>query len=163
VQGGGSDLVFPHHDMSAGHAQALSGHKLAGLYSHAGMVAYQGEKMSKSLGNLVLVSELLKGGADARAIRLALLAQHYRSDWEWTGAHLEAANVRLAAWVTAFGGKAAVGAADTEIVLERMRAALTQDLDTPAALAIVDDAASAGVDAPSLLARAIDALLGLKL
>ena len=87
VQAGGSDLVFPHHEMSASHARvALSpaDHPFARVYVHAGMVSYDGEKMSKSLGNLVFVSKLLADGVDPMAIRMALLAHHYRSDWEWT-------------------------------------------------------------------------------
>ena len=169
VQGGGSDLTFPHHELSAGHAAALSGHPLAGVYSHTGMVAYQGEKMSKSLGNLVLVSTLLRDGADPRAIRLALLAQHYRSDWEWTETRLDAAEQRLARWIAAFGPDAlpaersVTGVTDAGMVLGWLRAALGDDLDTPNALAIVDAAARHPADDPALLARAIDALLGIRL
>ncbi|MDJ0322630.1 cysteine--1-D-myo-inosityl 2-amino-2-deoxy-alpha-D-glucopyranoside ligase [Cryobacterium sp. PH31-AA6] len=164
VQGGGSDLVFPHHDMSAGHAAALSGHPLAGVYSHTGMVAYQGEKMSKSLGNLVLVSGLRAAGVDARAIRIALLGQHYRTDWEWTDAHLDAAIARLAAWIAAFGVDARPGQADSGTVIEALRAALVADLDTPGALAVLDAAAAAGaVDDPASVALAVDALLGVTL
>jgi len=170
VQGGGSDLIFPHHDMSAGHAAALSGHPLAQVYSHTGMVAYQGEKMSKSLGNLVLVSKLRAGGSDPRAIRLALLAQHYRTDWEWTADQLTAAEARLAAWTLAFGPIAVPAAVASETaafsaaaVVERMRAALVNDLDTRGALAAVDAAIEAGVDDPALVGSAIDALLGVRL
>jgi L-cysteine:1D-myo-inositol 2-amino-2-deoxy-alpha-D-glucopyranoside ligase len=170
VQGGGSDLIFPHHDMSAGHAAALSGHPLARAYSHTGMVAYQGEKMSKSLGNLVLVSKLRAGGSDPRAIRLALLAQHYRTDWEWTAAQLVDAEARLAAWTLAFGpiavpASVAAGKAgeSATAVIDRMRAALVDDLDTRGALAAVDRAVAAGVDDPALVGLAIDALLGIKL
>ncbi|TFD33313.1 cysteine--1-D-myo-inosityl 2-amino-2-deoxy-alpha-D-glucopyranoside ligase [Cryobacterium cryoconiti] len=163
VQGGGSDLVFPHHDMSAGHAAALSGHPLAGVYSHTGMVAYQGEKMSKSLGNLVLVSVLRDGGTDPRAIRLALLGQHYRSNWEWTDTHLLEAESRLATWTTAFGPAAVVGTGNAHSVVDQLRAALAADLDTPAALAVVDAASIGGVDDPALVAVAVDALLGVRL
>jgi L-cysteine:1D-myo-inositol 2-amino-2-deoxy-alpha-D-glucopyranoside ligase len=162
VQGGGSDLVFPHHEMSAGHAAALSGHPLASVYSHAGMVAYQGEKMSKSLGNLVLVSELRARGIDARAVRLAILAHHYRSDWEWTEAILDEAVARVARWETGLGraSDAPMSAGD---VVERLRAALRNDLDTPAAIAVIDEAAVSGVDDPALIARSVDALLGVSL
>jgi L-cysteine:1D-myo-inositol 2-amino-2-deoxy-alpha-D-glucopyranoside ligase len=170
VQGGGSDLIFPHHDMSAGHAAALSGHPLAQVYSHTGMVAYQGEKMSKSLGNLVLVSKLRAGGSDPRAIRLALLAQHYRTDWEWTAGQLEDAERRLAAWTLAFGPiavppaiAAATATESAATVIDRMRAALVNDLDTCGALAAVDAAVTSGVDDPALVGLAIDALLGVKL
>lgn len=168
VQGGGSDLSFPHHDMSAGHAQALSGHPLAGVYSHTGMVAYQGEKMSKSLGNLVLVSGLRERNVDPRAIRLALLARHYRTDWEWTAALLDEAVLRLSVWSAAFGA-AAVGeatvttdatAGTAACVVQSLRLALRHDLDTPQALQIIDDAAAGPIDDPVLLNRAVSALLG---
>ncbi|WP_301178063.1 cysteine--1-D-myo-inosityl 2-amino-2-deoxy-alpha-D-glucopyranoside ligase, partial [Actinomadura geliboluensis] len=87
VEGGGSDLAFPHHEMSASHAQVATGERPhARAYVHAGMVGLDGEKMSKSRGNLVFVSKLREAGADPMAIRLALLARHYRADWEWTGA-----------------------------------------------------------------------------
>ena len=149
--------------MSAGHAAALSGHPLAGVYSHAGMVSYQGEKMSKSLGNLVLVSRLRASGTDPRAIRLALLAHQYRTNWEWTDAELSGAEARLERWSAAFRGQAVPGSADAAAVVEGLRSALTDDLDTPRALAIVDAAAAHPLDDPALLARAIDALLGIAL
>ena len=101
VQAGGSDLVFPHHEMSASHARvalAPAEGAFARVYVHAGMVSYHGEKMSKSLGNLVFVSSLLADGVDPMAIRMALLAHHYRSDWEWTDAVLGDAEARLARW-----------------------------------------------------------------
>jgi len=162
VQGGGSDLIFPHHDMSAGHAAALSGHPLAQVYSHTGMVAYQGEKMSKSLGNLVLVSKLRAAGTDPRAIRLALLAQHYRTDWEWTAGQLAQAEDRLGQWGSAFAPDR-VGTASAADVVEGMRAALVDDLNTLEALTCVDAATASGVDDPALVANAIDALLGISL
>ncbi|WP_131743320.1 cysteine--1-D-myo-inosityl 2-amino-2-deoxy-alpha-D-glucopyranoside ligase, partial [Actinomadura roseirufa] len=99
VEGGGSDLAFPHHEMGASHAQVATGERPhARAYVHAGMVGLDGEKMSKSRGNLVFVSKLRRSGTDPMAIRLALLAHHYRSDWEWTPAELDAAEARLARW-----------------------------------------------------------------
>ena len=105
VQAGGSDLVFPHHEMSASHTRVAlcppgtaDCHVFARVYAHAGMVYYQGAKMSKSLGNLVFVSSLREAGTDPMVIRLALLAHHYRSDWEWTDAVLAEAQARLARW-----------------------------------------------------------------
>src|SRR3954454_8115636 len=90
VQGGGSDLVFPHHEMSAAEAQVADpAHRFARTYVHAGMVALDGEKMSKSKGNLELVSRLRSQGADPMAIRLGLLRHHYRSAWEGTHADLD--------------------------------------------------------------------------
>jgi L-cysteine:1D-myo-inositol 2-amino-2-deoxy-alpha-D-glucopyranoside ligase len=84
VQGGGSDLLFPHHEMSAAHAEVGGGRwPFARSYLHAGMVGLDGEKMSKSRGNLVFVSRLRREGVDPGALRLALLSAHYRSDREW--------------------------------------------------------------------------------
>ena len=99
VQGGGSDLIFPHHEHSAAHAEALTGeYPFARHYVHAGMIGLDGEKMSKSRGNLVFVSKLRAAGVDPMAIRLALLDGHYRRDREWTGGRLPAAETRLARW-----------------------------------------------------------------
>jgi L-cysteine:1D-myo-inositol 2-amino-2-deoxy-alpha-D-glucopyranoside ligase len=107
VQVGGSDLIFPHHENSASHARvALGTPAFARRYAHAGMVGLDGEKMSKSLGNLVFVSDLVAGGTEPAAIRLALLAHHYRDDWDWTAAGLAVAEERLARW------RSAVSAAD---------------------------------------------------
>ncbi|MEV5507281.1 cysteine--1-D-myo-inosityl 2-amino-2-deoxy-alpha-D-glucopyranoside ligase [Streptomyces orinoci] len=168
VQGGGSDLVFPHHEMGASHAQALTGeHPFAKTYVHAGMVALHGEKMSKSKGNLVFVSALRRQGVDPAAIRLTLLAHHYRADWEWTDEVLTEAVARLDRW------RAAVSRPDgpsADALVEEIREALADDLDAPAALAAVDrwaarQAAEGGTDtgAPGLVSRAVDALLGVAL
>jgi L-cysteine:1D-myo-inositol 2-amino-2-deoxy-alpha-D-glucopyranoside ligase len=160
VNGGGSDLVFPHHEFSAGHTAALTGNPLANLYSHTGLVAYRGEKMSKSLGNLVLVSTLVGSGVDARAIRLAVLSQHYRDDWEWTDDLLAQAQQRLARWSAwASSGQSA----GTTSILEGMRVALMHDLDTPTALAAVDAPAARGSAPAEGDLAAIDALLGIRL
>jgi L-cysteine:1D-myo-inositol 2-amino-2-deoxy-alpha-D-glucopyranoside ligase len=163
VQGGGSDLIFPHHEMSAGHAAALSGQPLAEIFNHTGLVAYQGAKMSKSLGNLVLVSQLRERGVDPRAIRLALLGNHYRTDWEWTEAKLGEAIARLGAW-SQFADRAPdAQACDPRAVIDELRRALVNDLDTPAALDVIDRAASRGVADPRPVVDAIDALLGVRL
>ena len=164
VQGGGSDLVFPHHEHSALEAEALSGAEpFAGAYVHAGMVGYQGEKMSKSLGNLVFVSALRADGVDPAALRLALLDAHYRSDREWTDGLLERAAERLASWRSAVRRSTAE---DGAVLVQRLREALADDLDTPRALAAVDAWAAAEGDdpgAPALARDAVDALLGIDL
>jgi len=168
VQGGGSDLAFPHHEMGASHAQVLTGEfPMAKAYVHAGMVALDGEKMSKSKGNLVFVSQLRRDGVDPAAIRLALLAHHYRADWEWTDTVLADAVARLGRW------RAAVSRPDgppAETLVEELRDALADDLDAPAALAAFDRWAAlqderGGTDtgAPGLASRAVDALLGVAL
>jgi L-cysteine:1D-myo-inositol 2-amino-2-deoxy-alpha-D-glucopyranoside ligase len=137
VQGGGSDLVFPHHEMSASEAEAATGgHRFAKAFMHAGMVAYEGEKMSKSRGNLVFVSKLRESGTDPMAIRLALLGHHYRSDWEWTDEDLTRAESRLATW------RAAADRAceqDAERLVAVVRRHLADDLDAPAALDAIDE------------------------
>ncbi|QXJ19904.1 cysteine--1-D-myo-inosityl 2-amino-2-deoxy-alpha-D-glucopyranoside ligase [Actinomadura graeca] len=163
VEGGGSDLAFPHHEMGASHAQVATGERPhARSYVHAGMVALDGAKMSKSRGNLVFVSRLRRDGTDPMAIRLALLAHHYRSDWEWTAAELETAQARLGRWRAAVARPAGPAAAP---VADAVRAHLADDLDAPAALAAVDAwAAAAGDDAsaPSQVGALTDALLGVK-
>jgi L-cysteine:1D-myo-inositol 2-amino-2-deoxy-alpha-D-glucopyranoside ligase len=160
VQGGGSDLWFPHHELCASHVRLATGRPAARTYVHAGMVAYRGEKMSKSLGNLVLVSELRKH--DAMAVRLALLAHHYRSDWEWTESDLPYAEERLARWRTALGRPTHP---PVEPLIARIRAELSKDLQAPAALAAVDGwcASSGTTDGAAEAREAIDALLGVDL
>lgn len=162
VQGGGSDLIFPHHEYTAGHATALSGMPLAHLYSHAGLVGYKGHKMSKSRGNLVFVSKMLNGGASPAALRLSLLAHHYRSEWEWFDGELDTAVRRLEAWQAGLK-RHSDSPARAEVVLQQLRAALANDLDTPVALAILDAALDTGVDDPELIANATQALLGVTL
>jgi L-cysteine:1D-myo-inositol 2-amino-2-deoxy-alpha-D-glucopyranoside ligase len=159
VKGGAQDLIFPHHEFSAGHSAALSGSPLSCAYVHAGLVGYRGEKMSKSLGNLVFVRTLLDGGTDPRALRLALLAHHYRESWEWTDADLERAEARLAVW-SAVGGSAAEGGDE---LLNRLRVVLGDDLDTPGALALIDERVATGTALTQLERDAVDALLGIRL
>ncbi|MET1037378.1 MAG: cysteine--1-D-myo-inosityl 2-amino-2-deoxy-alpha-D-glucopyranoside ligase [Aeromicrobium sp.] len=164
VQGGGSDLVFPHHEMSASEATVATDEPFATAYVHAGMVGYEGEKMSKSKGNLVLVSKLRAAGHDPMAIRLSLLAHHYRSDWEWFGEEIDVAEARLADWRAAV---ARTVAPSGEAVLEQVRAALADDLDAPAALATIDawaaDDTAQDPQAGRTVRAALDALLGIAL
>jgi L-cysteine:1D-myo-inositol 2-amino-2-deoxy-alpha-D-glucopyranoside ligase len=162
VQGGGSDLVFPHHEMSAGHAAALAHQPLANAFVHTGMVAYQGAKISKSLGNLVTVRGLLDGGADPRAIRLALLSHRYSDDWEWFDGALEDAARRLVSWDAWVGG-ATGHEQDALDVAARLRARVADDLDTPGAVAVVDTAIAGGTSATPDLVDLVDALLGIRI
>ncbi len=170
VQGGGSDLIFPHHEMSAAHTQATRpGCAFAQAYVHTGMVAYQGEKMSKSLGNLVFVSRLRESGVDPMAIRLALLRGHYRADREWTDEQVTDAEAVLARWREVVGGAAA---APATAYAEGVLAAMATDLDSPRALELVQawvDRSSASpqdatdATAPGLMRDVLDAALGLAL
>jgi L-cysteine:1D-myo-inositol 2-amino-2-deoxy-alpha-D-glucopyranoside ligase len=168
VNGGGSDLIFPHHEFGAAHAEAHTGvHPFARHYTHTGMIGLDGEKMSKSRGNLVFVSKLRSQGVDPNAVRLALLAGHYRTDRAWTADLLTAAEARLARWREAATLDAAPAAED---LVQRLRTHLADDLDTPAALAAVDAWANEALErhgrdkeAPALARTAIDALLGVAL
>ncbi|HET8559018.1 MAG TPA: cysteine--1-D-myo-inosityl 2-amino-2-deoxy-alpha-D-glucopyranoside ligase [Marmoricola sp.] len=164
VQGGGSDLVFPHHEMSASEAQVADPDaRFAQAYVHAGMVGYGGEKMSKSRGNLVLVSQLRAEGVDPMAIRVALLGHHYREDWEWTDADLQRAGEWLASVRTAV---ARPHGAPTATLVEQVLAALAVDLDAPRALALVQEWAASGGDEPdagSAVRTLVDAALGVAL
>ena len=172
VQGGGSDLLFPHHEMSAGHAQvAHPDHRFAQAYVHAGMVGYDGEKMSKSRGNLVFVSALRNSDVDPMAIRLTLLRHHYRSDWEWTDEQLWDAVDTLATWRKALTLGAGAPAAP---VAETVLGALADDLDAPAAVAAIQAwvDATLGVDgladtsdndAATIIRAVADSALGLSL
>jgi L-cysteine:1D-myo-inositol 2-amino-2-deoxy-alpha-D-glucopyranoside ligase len=168
VQGGGSDLIFPHHEFSAAHAEALTGqHPMARHYTHTGMIGLEGEKMSKSKGNLVFVSRLRADGVDPMAVRLALFSGHYRADRSWTPQLLDEALTRLARWreaVSLPAGASAAGAVD------RLRTHLADDLDTPRALAAVDAWAAETLtrrgrddDSPAMMRTALDALLGIAL
>lgn len=174
VQGGGSDLVFPHHEMSAGEAQVADpGQPFARAYAHAGMVAYDGEKMSKSKGNLVFVSALRNSDVDPMGIRLVLLRHHYRSDWEWTDDQLWDAVDTVTQWRKAFSLGAGAPAAP---VVDAVLTALADDLDAPTAVAAIDDwvastlgdtahglADTSDPDAAATLLPVLDAALGLAL
>ncbi|NES13094.1 MULTISPECIES: cysteine--1-D-myo-inosityl 2-amino-2-deoxy-alpha-D-glucopyranoside ligase [Micromonospora] len=168
VQGGGNDLLFPHHECSAAHAERLTGEApFADHYVHAGMIGLDGEKMSKSRGNLVFVSRLRADRVDPMAVRLALMSGHYRTDRSWTHELLATAEDRLARWRRAAAAPA--GPAGDEL-LAGVRARLADDLDTAGAIAVADawaDQALAGVaddaGAPRLFADTVDALLGIRL
>ena len=136
VQGGGRDLVFPHHEMGASQAHVATGEwPYARTYAHAGLVGLDGEKMSKSRGNLVFVSALRHGGHDPMAVRLALLGNHYRQDWDWTPDLLAEAEARLARWREAVSWPTGPSA---DAVLADVRTRLADDLDAPGALKAVD-------------------------
>ncbi|MGH9008953.1 MAG: cysteine--tRNA ligase, partial [Acidimicrobiia bacterium] len=145
LHGGGTDLIFPHHESEIAQSSSITGQPLARHWMHSAMVAYDGEKMSKSLGNLVFVSDLLKV-ADARAIRLALLRHHYRAGFEWFDTDLDEGKAllrRLMAAADCGSDPGFTGGADPRPFAEEVRAALDDDLDVPRALDALDDLASA--------------------
>ena len=169
IQGGGSDLAFPHHDMCASQALVAAREPLAAAFVHSGMVALDGEKMSKSKGNLELVSRLRLAGADPMAIRLALINHHYRDDWEWTADQLDRAVERLELWRLAAGRELTAPVAP---LVDTVRALLRANLDTPGAIHAIDQwarATLAGGEQASQsqggqpFAVLVDALLGIAL
>ena len=165
IQGGGSDLIFPHHEMCASQAQVLSGKPLASTYVHAGMIGLDGEKMSKSKGNLVFVSKLVADGRDPMAIRWTLMKKHYRTDRMWTEELLIEAGNEIAALRKALEQKEV---APTQVLIQNIIEALADDLNTPLVIEMVNawvDQTNAGGtagDAQSLITT-LDALLGIKL
>jgi L-cysteine:1D-myo-inositol 2-amino-2-deoxy-alpha-D-glucopyranoside ligase len=163
LQGGGNDLAFPHHYMTAIQAKARSGHYFAHHYVHCGMIGYAGEKMSKSLGNLVFVSELLKGSIDPMAIRIALISEKYSQDREWSGDKLTDAQILLEQMRSALGRQEVP---DYQILIEGIFHAISEDLDTPKAFNLIrqwlrEVNEKPGVRTPGELSRFLDALLGL--
>ena len=165
IQGGGSDLIFPHHEMCASQAQVLSGKPLASTYVHAGMIGLDGEKMSKSKGNLVFVSKLVADGRDPMAIRWALMKKHYRTDRMWTEELLIEAENEIGALRKALEQKEV---APTKDLIQNIIEALADDLNTPLVIEMVNawvDQTNAGGTAGDmqLLINSLDALLGIKL
>ncbi len=151
LHGGGADLIYPHHECERAQSEAATGQLFVRHWMHQAMVRMNGQKMSKSLGNLVFVSELRKD-YDPRAIRLGVVANHYRTEWEWHDRLVDDASDRLDRWM------ASADRAGGEVVLDDVRSALDDDLDTPAAVAAIDRAAAAGA---SVAAAAM--LLGIDL
>jgi len=137
VHGGGRDLVFPHHECEAAQSETVTGKPFVRHWLHVGLVGLDGTKMSKSLGNLVFIDDLLTR-ADAAAIRVALLSHQYRFDWEWHDEDLDRAIARVAAWRASSG-------ADDGRSLAIVREHLDNDLDTPGALDGLDVLAAAGM------------------
>ncbi|WP_156250770.1 cysteine--1-D-myo-inosityl 2-amino-2-deoxy-alpha-D-glucopyranoside ligase [Pseudactinotalea terrae] len=160
VQGGGYDLVYPHHEMSTSHLREVTGRQHpAEAFVHTGLVGYQGHKMSKSRGNLVFVSQLAQDGVPADVVRLTLLAQHYRTDWEYTTPQLYAAARRWQRWQDA--AHLARDVDETETIAA-LRAAIADDLDTPRALAVVDAWAGRPRRGRAVIG-AVSALLGIEI
>lgn len=145
LHGGGSDLIFPHHECERAQSEAATGETFVKHWMHVAMVFKDGEKMSKSLGNLVFVDKL-RTEWDPRSIRMAIIEHSYRHEWEWDDELMPRNHKRLEAW------KASVGGASSD-VLEQVRACLDNDLDTPGAVAAMDAAAAQGhdVSAPASL------------
>jgi len=139
LHGGGSDLIFPHHECERAQSEAATGAPFVRHWMHVAMVCKDGQKMSKSLGNLVFVDQL-RAQWDPRSIRLAIIEHHYRREWSWDEELMPRNSRRLAAWRDSLGGTNGAGLTDA------VRAALDDDLDTPVAVALVDAAAVAGVD-----------------
>jgi len=151
LHGGGSDLIFPHHECERAQSEAATGAPFVKHWMHVAMVFKDGAKMSKSLGNLAFV-DALREVWDPRAIRLALIGNHYRREWEWVDDLMTRAQSRLTTWASSVNGRHDDG------LLDDVRRALDDDLDTPGALVLIDAAVSRGCSA-----RDSAALLGIVL
>jgi L-cysteine:1D-myo-inositol 2-amino-2-deoxy-alpha-D-glucopyranoside ligase len=138
LHGGGSDLIFPHHECERAQSEAATGETFVKHWMHVAMVFKDGEKMSKSLGNLVFVDKL-RTEWDPRSIRMAIIEHSYRREWEWDDELMPRNHARLVAWKGSVGGT-------ISDVLEQVRACLDNDLDTPGAVAAMDAAAAQGHD-----------------
>jgi len=153
LHGGGTDLIFPHHECETAQSESVTGTTFSRHWLHVGMVGLDGTKMSKSLGNLVFVADLLKDW-DPMAVRLALLAHHYRTDWDWDPADLERGAERLDRWRAATSGGRGSPAPDTDRssamdtdgspAMDVVRRCLDDDLRVSDALLVLDDEAAAG-------------------
>ena len=150
LHGGGSDLIFPHHECERAQSEAATGEQFVKHWMHVAMVFKDGEKMSKSLGNLVFVDKL-RTEWDPRSIRLAVIEHHYRNEWEWDDELMPRNHARLVAWTASVGGTSSTA-------LDQVRDRLDDDLDTPGALRVIDEAAAAGADV-----SAAASLLGVEL
>ena len=165
IQGGGSDLIFPHHEMSAAQSRSINNQRFARSYVHAGMIGLDGEKMSKSLGNLVFVSKLISSGVNPAAIRWALMGHPYSSDLMWSNSLIENATVDIERLQL---NLARMEVAPTDTVIQQILDALSKNLDTPRVLASIKtwmDETEAGVTGgvAGELSRALDTLLGITL
>jgi L-cysteine:1D-myo-inositol 2-amino-2-deoxy-alpha-D-glucopyranoside ligase len=158
LHGGGTDLIYPHHECERAQSEAATGEPFVRHWMHVAMVWKDGHKMSKSRGNLVFV-DALRRRYDPRAIRLGLLSKHYRNEWEWDAGLIERATVRLGAWARSVVHLRRDDTTEKgSSVMQSVRERLDDDLDTPGALAAVDAAAAAGLDV-----RAAASLLGVEL
>jgi L-cysteine:1D-myo-inositol 2-amino-2-deoxy-alpha-D-glucopyranoside ligase len=167
LQGGGSDLIFPHHFMSAALIKAATNREFAQFFIHTGMVGYQGEKMSKSKGNLVFVSKLIEKGIDPLVIRWALLSKHYQSYREWDDDLLSQSQLEIDVVREALSKSEVINPSEH---LEKVVKALANNLDTPLALQSILEWANLSIQVQASsnistgsgeMARGLDALLGL--
>ena len=163
IQGGGSDLIFPHHEMSAAQARVSTGKNFARSYVHTGMIGLNGEKMSKSLGNLVFVSTLMHSGVNPMAIRCALLMQNYATARMWSDDLLDQAQEFLNALTLQLSQ---TECAPTDKVIQDVVNALSSNLDTEKVFSIlnrwIEECQSGAIGGnPGELSRALDTLLGL--
>ncbi|MEM8745665.1 MAG: cysteine--tRNA ligase, partial [Actinomycetota bacterium] len=142
LHGGGADLIFPHHESERAQSMAATGEPFVRHWMHAALISMDGEKMSKSLGNLVFVSDLREVW-DPRVIRMGIIEHHYRVEWEWDDGLMQRSQDRFDRWTAAAAASDLVDGAE---LLDEVRTRLDDDLDTPGAFAAIDAGAAAGVD-----------------
>ena len=163
IQGGGSDLIFPHHEMSAAQAKVSTGRNFSRMYVHTGMIGLDGQKMSKSLCNLKFVSSLIQAGTNPMALRCALLMHNYSRDRMWSDDLLEEASIFLEE-LTLYLSQP--DCAPTQEVIQSLINALSSNLDTERIFVLLNEwihDSKSGVlgGHPGELARTLDALLGI--
>jgi L-cysteine:1D-myo-inositol 2-amino-2-deoxy-alpha-D-glucopyranoside ligase len=156
LHGGGTDLLYPHHESERAQSEAANRAPFVRRWLHTGMVRFRGEKMAKSLGNMVFARDLI-GEHDPAAVRLALLDHPWHDEWEFEVAQLEPAAARLAAWRKAAGG------VEAGALPEAVDRALADDLDTVTAMRAVDELARSPSPADGAGVRAAAAVLGVRL
>ena len=164
IQGGGSDLIFPHHEMCAAQARVISGKELASHYVHAGMIGLDGEKMSKSKGNLVFVSTLLASGVDPFVIRWSLMSHHYREDRMWSDEKLAESTTQVERLRIALAKK---DVAPTTDLIERILHSISDDLNTKSVIDSLNDWTDRTLDGvvggdSSQLKKVVQNILGFK-
>ena len=165
LQAGGSDLIFPHHYMTALQAKALTGVEFASCYSHSGMIGLDGEKMSKSKGNLVFVSKLRQEGVSPALIRIALFANRYSTDRMWSRELVDEANKLLTRLLSALSRQEV---APTFEVVQEIVNAISDDLNTPKVFDLLNtwslktEEGQVG-GSPGEISRALDTYLGITL
>jgi L-cysteine:1D-myo-inositol 2-amino-2-deoxy-alpha-D-glucopyranoside ligase len=164
IQGGGSDLIFPHHEMCAAQARVISGKELASHYVHAGMIGLDGEKMSKSKGNLVFVSSLLASGVDPFVIRWSLMSHQYREDRMWSDEKLTESTTQVGRLRSALAQK---DVAPTTDLIERILHYISDDLNTESVIDSLNDWADKTLDGvtggdSSQLRKVVQNLFGYK-
>lgn len=139
IHGGGVDLIYPHHEAEIAQSEGATGKiPFAKYWMHVGAVSYQGQKMSKSLGNLIMVSDLLKKYS-SNAIRWYLISHRYRAPFEFKEKNMKASNKEFSQIIDFIKNKKSKIAINNDLYFNKFLKALEDDLNTPLALKIIKE------------------------